>query len=209
MGSHVKVTEETGKTRIMQRVFKVCNTLFILSVFLYFIITEYVPASAMESLTYQGLLLLSLYCVSALLEEMWSQLGPVTALIQNVAFPTAVFISSVSWSAQIPVDHGGLATFKNHCFHTFNTLSCLLSMLVYKQVWSPKQCYAPLFYGLGYVAFAATSQSLGGEPVYPFLDFHHRLLLTMVVIATGAIVLPGIHLILCLVNTRCCNTITT
>ena len=154
---------------------------------------------------------------------MWSQLGPVTTLLQNVAFPTAVFISSVSWSAQIPVDHGGLATFKNHFFHTFNTLSCLLSMLVYKQVWSPKQCYAPLFYGLGYVAFAATSQSLGkyqvhieyysvlpgGEPVYPFLDFHHRLLLTMVVIATGAILLPGIHLLLCLVNTRCCYAITT
>ena len=51
----VEVTEETGKTKIMRRLFKLCNTLFISSVFLFFIITEYDPARAMESLTYQVL----------------------------------------------------------------------------------------------------------------------------------------------------------
>ena len=54
-GLSVELSEETGKTRIMQKVFKVCNTLFILSFFLYFILTEYDPARAMESLTYQVL----------------------------------------------------------------------------------------------------------------------------------------------------------
>ena len=54
-GLSLELSEETGKTRIMQKVFKVCNTLFILSFFLYFILTEYDPARAMESLTYQVL----------------------------------------------------------------------------------------------------------------------------------------------------------
>ena len=107
------------------------------------------------------MLLLSLYCVCALAEEVFPKLVDLNTLLQNVSFPVALFISAVSWSLQIPVDAGGLWTVKNHFFHTANSLSCLLSMVSYKQVWQTRQAYVPLFYGIGYAAFAATSQALG------------------------------------------------
>ena len=107
------------------------------------------------------MLLVCVYCVYALAEEVCPKPADLTTLLQNVSFPVALFISSVSWCLQIPVDAGGLWTVKNHFFHTANSLSCLLSMVSYKQVWLPRQAYVPLFYGIGYAAFIATSQALG------------------------------------------------
>jgi hypothetical protein len=107
------------------------------------------------------MLLLSVYTLCALAEEFYPKLNNITTLMQNVSFPIALFISALSWGLQIPVDYGGLWTFKNHFFHTFNSLSCLTSMAFYKQTWCPKLCYIPFIYGMGYAAFAATSQALG------------------------------------------------
>ena len=174
-------TTTKGKSRyIMKLSFKICNALFICGTFIYFMITEVYPLRVLEALTYQvkndtscnvvclmffvpfqGLLLLSVYCACALAEEFYPNLRNVTTLMQNVSFTIALFISALSWGLTIPVDLGGLWTFKNHFFHTFNSLSCLTSMAFYKQVWHPKLCYIPLIYGLGYAAFAGTSQALG------------------------------------------------
>ena len=46
----------------------------------------------------------------------------------------AVFISLLSWGLLIPVDQGGLATFKNHFFHTLNSVSVVLGMLIVPKV---------------------------------------------------------------------------
>ena len=58
----------------------------------------------------------------------------VTSILRDVSFPVAVFISLLSWGLLIPVDEGGLATFKNHFFHTFNSLSVVLSMMMVPKV---------------------------------------------------------------------------
>ena len=57
-----------------------------------------------------------------------------TSVLRDVSFPVAIFISLLSWGLLIPVDQGGLATFKNHFFHTFNSLSVLASMLLVPKV---------------------------------------------------------------------------
>ena len=122
----------------------------------------------MKTTYVQGMLLLSIYCVCTLSEERYSKLTPLAKLMQNLSFPIALFISILSWCLNIPVDYGGLWTFKNHFFHTFNSISCLLSMAFYRQVWKPKQFYIPLLYGLGYAAFACISQARGNYPL-PYL----------------------------------------
>ena len=45
----------------------------------------------------QGLLLLSVYCLLALLEEQIPGLTTFTSLLQNISFPLATFISLLSW----------------------------------------------------------------------------------------------------------------
>ena len=57
-----------------------------------------------------------------------------TSVLRDVSFPVAIFISLLSWGLLIPVDEDGLATFKNHFFHTFNSLSVLSSMLLVPKV---------------------------------------------------------------------------
>ena len=57
-----------------------------------------------------------------------------TSVLRDVSFPVAIFISLLSWGLLIPVDEGGLATFKNQFFHTFNSLSVLASMLLVPKV---------------------------------------------------------------------------
>ena len=51
-----------------------------------------------------------------------------------MSFPVAVFISLLSWALLIPVDEQGLATFKNHFFHTINSLSVVLGMIIVPKV---------------------------------------------------------------------------
>ena len=62
----------------------------------------------------------------------------------------------------IPVDRDGVSTFKNHFFHTTNSLVPLLSLLIYPQTWRPRFCFVPLIYGLGYLAMAGALQAYGG-----------------------------------------------
>ena len=47
----------------------------------------------------QGLLLLAVYCLIALLEEQIPRLASLTFLLQNISFPLATFISLLSWDA--------------------------------------------------------------------------------------------------------------
>ena len=62
----------------------------------------------------------------------------------------------------IPVDRDGVATFKNHFFHTTNSLVPVLSLLIYPQTWRPRLCFVPLIYGLGYLTMAGAMQANGG-----------------------------------------------
>ena len=48
----------------------------------------------------QGLLLLAVYCLLALLEEQIPSLAPLAYLLQNISIPIAVFISLLSWDAR-------------------------------------------------------------------------------------------------------------
>ena len=50
-------------------------------------------------MTLQGLLLLAVYCLLALLEEQIPGLTTLTSLLQNISFPLATFISLLSWDA--------------------------------------------------------------------------------------------------------------
>eukprot|EP00092_Neocalanus_flemingeri_P031791 GFUD01034534.1.p1 GENE.GFUD01034534.1~~GFUD01034534.1.p1 ORF type:complete len:234 (+),score=28.53 GFUD01034534.1:72-773(+) len=206
----VEDTLDTGSNKtkektinIMKLIFKLCNAIFISGTFIYFMSTEVYPLRVLEALTYQGLLLLSAYCVCALAEECYPQLKTLTTLMQNVSFPVALFISALSWVLKIPVDYGGLWTFKNHFFHTFNSLSCFVSMAFYKQVWNTKQCFIPLIYGLGYAAFAGTSQALGAEALYPFLDFKNEPKVAAVIIVIAIILIPTLHITLCMLSKYC------
>jgi len=184
----------------MRFAFKTCNALFICGTFIYFMCVEAYPLRVLEALTYQGLLLLSIYTLCALAEEFFPKLKNVTTQMQNLSFSIALFISALSWGLKIPVDRGGLSTFKNHFFHTLNSLSCLVSMAFYKQVWCSKQCFVPLIYGIGYAAFAGTSQALGAEALYPFLDFKTNPEVAVLIILIAAVLIPALHLLLCLLS---------
>ena len=61
----------------------------------------------------------------------------------------------------IPVDRDGVYTFKNHFFHTTNSVVPILSLLVYPQTWRPRMCFLPLLYGLGYLVMAGALQAKG------------------------------------------------
>ena len=117
------------------------------------------------TLSTQGLVLLCLHSLSAVLDEampilkgdktnliLTNPINPgVTRVLRDVSFPVAVFISLLSWGLMIPVDAGGLATFKNHFFHTFNTMSVILSMWLVPQAWCKYRAPLPLLYGLAYL----------------------------------------------------------
>ena len=115
-----------------------------------------------EKLLSQGLLLLSVYCLLVLAQELLPGLSPIAFLLQNISFPLALFVSLLSWALMIPVDRGGVATFKNHFFHTTNSLVALASMMVYPQTWRPRLCYVPLLYGAGYLVLEGALQANGG-----------------------------------------------
>ena len=177
----------------------------------------------------QGLLLLSLYTVSELLESFipslksrgshWpSQLDVnillpgLTTFLRHISFPVAILISLLSWGLGIPVDYRGLATFKNHFFHSLNTVSCLLSMLVTDQEWQSSKVILPFRYGIAYAIMQWILQSSGdsfihwsccmtsylGQPVlYDFLDFQNNLGLALFVVMGCSLILPLIHMGLC------------
>ena len=90
-----------------------------------------------------------------------------TTFLQNLSFPMAFFISLLSWSLQIPVDHGGLSTLKNHFFHTGNSLTCLISMCVYHQHWEAKKLVVPFRYCLSYAMLQFLLQSSGKTSDWP------------------------------------------
>ena len=52
--TEVQTSDQIGTMRTMMQLgFKICNTLVISCLFIYFMLTEVDPAKAMESLTYQ------------------------------------------------------------------------------------------------------------------------------------------------------------
>ena len=141
----------------------------------------------------------------------------VTNVLQHISFPVAILISLLSWGLGIPVDYRGLATYKNHFFHSLNTLSCAAAMLVLDQDWRSGSLVLPFRYGLAYALSQFVLQRLGGEnhkyllllllysglacagqPVlYPFLDFSAAPGLAVCVVLGCAALLPLIHTALC------------
>ena len=51
-------------------------------------------AFSLHCISYQGLLLLAVYCLLALLEEQIPGLTSLTSLLQNISFPLATFIGN-------------------------------------------------------------------------------------------------------------------
>ena len=85
-----------------------------------------------------------------------------TTCLRHIAFPVAILISLLSWGLGIPVDYRGLGTFKNHFFHSLNTVSCLLSILVIdKQEWQSSKVILPFRYGIAYALMQWILQSSG------------------------------------------------
>ena len=95
----------------------------------------------------------------------------VTNVLQHVSFPVAILISLLSWGLGIPVDYRGLATYKNHFFHSLNTLSCAAAMLVLDQDWRSGSLVLPFRYGLTYALSQFVLQHLG--------DKNHKYLLLL------------------------------
>ena len=88
-----------------------------------------------------------------------------TTSLRHISFPVAILISALSWGLGIPVDHRGLATFKNHFFHSLNTASCLLSMLVLDQEWRSSSVILPFRYGIAYALMTWILQTSGGHQI--------------------------------------------
>ena len=119
------------------------------------------------------MLLLSLYTVSSVLEIIFPSLESMSGLLQmskdiyiitvqssgstiflqHISFPVAFLISLLSWSLGIPVDYRGLGTLKNHFFHTFNSLSCILCLYFSDHEWESKKVILPFRYGIAYALF--------------------------------------------------------
>ena len=95
----------------------------------------------------------------------------VTNVLQHISFPVAILISLLSWGLGIPVDYRGLATYKNHFFHSLNTLSCAAAMLVLDQDWRSGSLVLPFRYGLAYALSQFVLQRLG--------DKNHKYLLLL------------------------------
>ena len=115
----------------------------------------------------------------------------VTNVLQHISFPVAILISLLSWGLGIPVDYRGLATYKNHFFHSLNTLSCAAAMLVLDQDWRSGSLVLPFRYGLAYALSQFVLQRLG--------DKNHKYLLLLLLHVwsgmcrpAGAVPLPGL-----------------
>ena len=117
--------------------------------------------------------------------------------LQNLSYPMALFISILSWGLQIPVDYGGLWTFKNHFFHSLNSATCLISMIVYPHHWESRKMVVPFRYCLGYAMLQFLLQSSGQSALYPFLDFKNNLGLAVIIVVISSILIPLLHIALC------------
>lgn len=199
-----------GKTKrvigiIMTLAFKTTNALFLCRTFLYFMLYEKDPLSVLEALTYQGMVLLCLHSISSLVEEGLPLLQGFTKFLRDISFSVAVFISILSWGLMIPVDEGGLSTFKNHFFHSINSLYVLLNMIMLPQMWCKYRCPLPLIYGLAYLGFQVALQSTGQPARYPFLDFHNNPEIAGVIMFISVLLLPSLHLLLCVLSRKVCQ----
>ena len=99
-----------------------------------------------------------------------------------MSFPVAVFISLLSWGLLIPVDEGGLATFKNHFFHTLNSLSVVLSMLIVPKViflsgWLRRKFHMVFSTGMVQIPMSPASTVWPGIPGTPNRPSSFRCLL--------------------------------
>jgi len=201
--SEVNETDFWHKT--MAVLYKTATMLFFCGTFSYFMANEPEPLSVLEALTYQGLVLLCIHSISAFLDEGIPAMQGVTSVLRDVSFPVAVFISLLSWGLLIPVDEGGLATFKNHFFHTLNSLSVVLGMLIVPKAWCKYRCPLPLLYGLAYLGLQIGLQASGQPARYPFLDFKNDPELAGVILFVSVLLLPSIHLLLCLLSNLSCR----
>ena len=109
-------------------------------------------------------------------------------MLQHISFPVAILISLLSWGLGIPVDYRGLATYKNHFFHSLNTASCVAAMLVLDQDWRSASLVLPFRYGLAYALSQFVLQRLGKT----LLIIIYYLLHAAVFRPAGAVPLPGL-----------------
>jgi len=181
----------------MTIIFKIASMTFLSGTFMFFMKGERFPLLVLQSLTYQGLLLLVMHSVVSCFEIGFPSLKGWTNVLQNISFPVAILISLLSWSLGIPVDYGGLSTFKNHFFHSLNSIYALLSIGLCEKNLKKNEVWQPLCFGLGYAVFQLVMQKLGQPALYPFLDWIDNPVLAAGVVIICAVLLPLIHLSLC------------
>lgn len=166
----------------------------------YLVYTEPYLKYFLPALTFQGMFLLAAYTIVRQMEMISSQNAGVRALSQllmNISFPMAFFITLLSWGLAIPVDAGGLWTFKNHFYHSINSIICLVYVGMDTRVWRTENSIQPLLAGLAYVASQGALQWTGYPAQYPFLDFKANPTVAGIIVLGSAILLPTIHISLC------------
>ena len=142
----------------------------------------------LRKLTVQGMLFLCLYTLSALMDPYIEAMAKVTSFLQHLSHPVAVLITIQAWVFRLSVDNDGLWTFKNNFFHTFNALSCILSLVILNQKWDIKKLVIPLTYGFLYGSSEALAQYLSDKAVYPELvDFEKSMWITLIIYMTSLV----------------------
>ncbi|XP_023340144.1 uncharacterized protein LOC111710314 [Eurytemora carolleeae] len=173
-------------------------TLLLNIVFLQYMMVEPFPLFILQSLTYQGMLLL---CVSSVVTYCFKE-SRFEAILRSVSYSMAVFISIISWILLIPVDEDGLWTIKNHFFHTLNTIYCIVCIYATPQQWRKRDWKYPLLYGILYVLYNILQQNKGHSAIYPFLDFVNNYYLAWLIVGLSAVLIPSCHLGLCSSNSK-------
>ena len=142
----------------------------------------------LRKLTVQGMLFLCLYTLSALMDRHIEALKGVTSFLQHLSHPVSVLITIQAWMFRLTVDNDGLWTFKNNFFHTFNSVSCVLSLVILNQKWDIKKLLIPLTYGFLYGTVEALAQYLSEKAVYPELvDFEKSMWITLIIYLTSLV----------------------
>merc|ERR1712071_397354 len=85
------------------------------------------------------------------------------------------------------------------------SLVVVLTMIKLPQTWCHYRCPLPLLYGLVYLGLQVALQAAGQPARYPFLDFHNAPEVAGVIMFVSVLLLPSLHLGLCLLSKTACR----
>jgi len=173
--------------------YKSFSTIFSIGFLIYCLLHEPYPIHVFETLTYQGFLFIVLHNLSSIIEEVYPVFQECTGYLRSLSFTIAIFITNISWGLGISIDDTGFWSIKNQIFHTMNSLSCVLSMIVCPDDLKATNWFLPFAYAVGYVGFSAILQIKGVAALYSFLDFQKDPITACVIVLIVAAQIPIIH----------------